>query len=106
MLNASVENFKMYLSCSGMTGTAATEVAEFQNIYDLTVSVVPPNMPAQREDNSDVVFRVESGKWSAVLTEIKRMNKTMRPVLVGTTSVERSEELSELLAEDGIKHQV
>lgn len=89
-----------------MTGTAATEVAEFQNIYDLTVSVVPPNKTTDREDNPDVVFRIESGKWNAVIMEIKRMHKSGRPVLVGTTSVERSEELSEELTEAGIVHQV
>lgn len=89
-----------------MTGTAATEVAEFQNIYELTVSVVPPNKSTQRDNNPDVVFRVESGKWNAVITEIKRMHKSGRPVLVGTTSVERSEDLSSGLIEAGIVHQV
>ncbi|GMH40256.1 hypothetical protein BSKO_08160 [Bryopsis sp. KO-2023] len=98
--------FRTFPKLAGMTGTAATEVAEFQNIYDLNVSVVPTNKTSLRQDNPDVVFRVEGGKWAAVVTEIKRMNKKGRPVLVGTTSVEKSEELSEMLTEAGIKHQV
>ncbi|GFH12233.1 protein translocase subunit SecA [Haematococcus lacustris] len=89
-----------------MTGTAATEVSEFDSIYKLPVAVVPPNRPISRTDNPDVVFRLEQYKWKAVVTEIKRMHSTGRPVLVGTTSVERSEVLSAMLTEAGIKHQV
>lgn len=89
-----------------MTGTAATESAEFSNIYNLSVCVVPTNKECKRKDNSDVVFRIEDGKWKAVVLEIKRMNKEGRPILVGTTSVEKSEELSELLKKENIKHQV
>lgn len=89
-----------------MTGTAATEVSEFDGIYKLPVAVVPTNRSVSRDDNSDVVFRLEKYKWNAVVTEIKRMHKTGRPVLVGTTSVERSEYLSQILEEEEIKHQV
>eukprot|EP00803_Ostreobium_quekettii_P009152 evm.model.scf_753.3 EVM.evm.TU.scf_753.3 scf_753:30682-44472(-) len=98
--------FRTFPKLAGMTGTAATEVAEFSNIYDLTVSVVPTNKKCQREDNPDVVFRIEDGKWAAVVTEIKRMHKTGRPVLLGTTSVEKSEALSEMLKEEGIPHEI
>ena len=88
-----------------MTGTAATEVSEFDAIYKLPVAVVPTNRPITRTDNPDVVFRLEKYKWKAAVTEIKRMHKTGRPVLVGTTSVERSEMLSAMLVEEGIRHQ-
>ena len=98
--------FRSFPKLAGMTGTAATEVSEFDSIYKLPVAVVPPNRPSQRADNPDVVFRLEKYKWTAVVTEIRRMHKLGRPVLVGTTSVEKSEMLSQLLLEDGIKHQV
>lgn len=98
--------FRSFPKLAGMTGTAATEVSEFDSIYKLPVAVVPPNRPSARKDNPDVVFRVEKYKWTAVVTEIRRMHKSGRPVLVGTTSVEKSEILSELLREDGIKHRV
>nr|CAB3473030.1 unnamed protein product [Digitaria exilis] len=90
----------------GMTGTAATESQEFESIYKLKVTVVPTNKPMIRKDDSDVVFRATNGKWRAVLVEISRMNKVGRPVLVGTTSVEQSESLSEQLREAGIPHEV
>lgn len=89
-----------------MTGTAATESQEFESIYKLKVTVVPTNKPMIRKDDSDVVFRATNGKWRAVLVEISRMNKVGRPVLVGTTSVEQSESLSEQLREAGIPHEV
>ncbi len=98
--------FRAYQKKSGMTGTAATEAAEFENIYGLQVSVVPTNRPSQRTDNPDVVFRSESGKWNAVMIEIRRMHKTGRPVLVGTTSVEESERLALTLDEEGIPYQL
>ncbi|KAF5842058.1 chloroplast-associated SecA protein [Dunaliella salina] len=98
--------FRGFPKLAGMTGTAATEVSEFDSIYKLPVAVVPPNQPVCRVDNPDVVFRLEQYKWKAVVTEIKRMNKTGQPVLVGTTSVEKSEYLSSLLQEAGVKHQV
>lgn len=98
--------FRIFPKLSGMTGTAATEAGEFKNIYKLEVMVVPTNMPCQRVDNPDVVFSVEQFKWKAAVVEIKRMKKLGRPILVGTTSVERSESLSEMLTEAEIPHQV
>jgi len=98
--------FRSFPKLAGMTGTAATEVSEFDSIYQLPVAVVPTNQPVSRSDNPDVVFRLEQYKWKAVVTEIQRMNKTGRPVLVGTTSVEKSEVVSAMLTEAGIKHQV
>jgi len=98
--------FRGFPKLAGMTGTAATEVSEFDSIYKLPVAVVPTNRAISREDNPDVVFRLEQYKWKAVVTEIKRMHKTGRPVLVGTTSVEKSEMLAEMLNAEGIKHQV
>jgi preprotein translocase subunit SecA len=89
-----------------MTGTAATESQEFESIYKLKVTVVPTNKPMIRKDESDVVFRATNGKWRAAVVEISRMNKVGRPVLVGTTSVEQSETLSEQLHEAGIPHEV
>ncbi len=81
-------------------------MSEFDSIYKLPVAVVPTNRTISRQDNPDVVFRVEKYKWKAVVTEIKRLHKQGRPILVGTTSVEKSEMLSELLTEEGIRHQV
>eukprot|EP00775_Hariotina_reticulata_P010943 gene10943-11097_t len=98
--------FRNFPKLAGMTGTAATEVSEFDGIYKLPVAVVPTNRTIKRADNPDVVFRLEQYKWKAVVTEIKRIHREGRPVLVGTTSVEKSELLSEMLAQDGIKHQV
>ncbi|RLN23505.1 protein translocase subunit SECA1, chloroplastic [Panicum miliaceum] len=97
---------KKFPKLCGMTGTAATESQEFESIYKLKVTVVPTNKPMIRKDDSDVVFRATNGKWRAVLVEISRMNKVGRPVLVGTTSVEQSESLSEQLREAGIPHEV
>ncbi|KAL6525855.1 hypothetical protein OROMI_030250 [Orobanche minor] len=90
----------------GMTGTAATESAEFESIYKLKVTVVPTNKPMIRKDASDAVFRATTGKWRAVVVEISRMNETGRPVLVGTTSVEQSDALSEQLYQVGVPHEV
>ena len=98
--------FKSFPKLGGMTGTAETELTEFNNIYDLSVQVVPTNRSVQREDSQDVVFRSESGKWNAVRREIARMHKKGRPVLVGTTSVERSEQIAALLDEEGIGYEL
>ena len=98
--------FRAFPKLGGMTGTAETELTEFNNIYDLSVAVVPTNREVKRDDGEDVVFRSESGKWNAVRTEIARMHKKGRPVLVGTTSVERSEQIGELLDEDGIPYEL
>lgn len=98
--------FRNYPKLAGMTGTAATEMAEFQSIYDLEVAVVPTNKEVKRDDSTDVVFRNEEGKWKAVCTEVKRMHKKGRPVLIGTTSVERSEMLATLLEREEIPYQL
>ncbi|CAI5493981.1 unnamed protein product [Closterium sp. Naga37s-1] len=107
LASISYQNFFLqYPKLCGMTGTAATEAAEFTSIYKLTVTEIPTNRPAGRKDESDVVFRAADGKWRAVVVEVARMNKMGRPVLVGTTSVELSEGLSARLKEAGVKHQV
>lgn len=98
--------FRTYPKLGGMTGTAATEAAEFSNIYELPVAVVPTNRSISRTDHPDVVFRSEAGKWRAVVQEVKRMHQAGRPVLVGTTSVEKSEVLAEALEADGVPFQV
>ncbi|KAG1679248.1 hypothetical protein FOA52_009277 [Chlamydomonas sp. UWO 241] len=97
--------FRSYPKLSGMTGTALTEVSEFDSIYKLPVAVVPTNRPVNRTDNPDVVYKTEAFKWRATVEEIQRMHATGRPILVGTTSVDKSEVLSAMLAERGIKFQ-
>lgn len=107
LASISYQNFFLqYPKLCGMTGTAATESAEFEKIYKLSVTVVPTNQPMIRKDESDVVFRVAAGKWRAVGVEISRMHKTGRPVLVGTTSVEQSEALAKQLDEVEVPYQV
>uniref|UniRef100_A0A0D3EN61 Protein translocase subunit SecA n=1 Tax=Oryza barthii TaxID=65489 RepID=A0A0D3EN61_9ORYZ len=105
-LHQAIEAKEGFPKLCGMTGTAATESQEFESIYKLKVTVVPTNKPMIRKDESDVVFRATNGKWRAAVVEISRMNKVGRPVLVGTTSVEQSETLSEQLHEAGIPHEV
>ncbi|XVF72841.1 hypothetical protein PTKIN_Ptkin12aG0153100 [Pterospermum kingtungense] len=107
LASISYQNFFLqFPKLCGMTGTAATESTEFESIYKLKVTIVPTNKPMIRKDESDVVFKATNGKWRAVVVEISRMNKTGCPVLVGTTSVEQSDSLSEQLKEDGIPHEV
>ncbi|MED6162456.1 hypothetical protein PIB30_070630, partial [Stylosanthes scabra] len=107
LASISYQNFFLqFPKLCGMTGTAATESTEFESIYKLKVTIVPTNKPMIRKDESDVVFRATSGKWRAVVVEISRMHKTGRPVLVGTTSVEQSDSLSQQLKEAEIPHQV
>ncbi|KAK9281161.1 hypothetical protein L1049_004055 [Liquidambar formosana] len=107
LASISYQNFFLqFPKLCGMTGTAATESTEFESIYKLKVTIVPTNKPMIRKDDSDVVFRATTGKWRAVVVEISRMHKTGRPVLVGTTSVEQSDSLSEQLSEAGIPHEV
>ncbi|XQQ05179.1 MAG: preprotein translocase subunit SecA [Leptolyngbya sp. IPPAS B-1204] len=96
--------FLIYPKLSGMTGTAKTEEAEFEKIYNLEVTIVPTNRPTGRKDLSDVVYKTEAGKWKSVAEECAEMHGSGRPVLVGTTSVEKSELLSRLLAERKIPH--
>ncbi|MGZ6235798.1 MAG: preprotein translocase subunit SecA [Syntrophales bacterium] len=98
--------FRMYKKLAGMTGTADTEAAEFNKIYNLDVCVVPTNMPMIRVDNSDVIYKTEAEKFNAVIEEIKELHKAKRPVLVGTISIEKSELLSKYLSRTGIKHHV
>ena len=98
--------FRMYEKLAGMTGTAETEAEEFATIYNLDVVVIPTNRPMIREDFPDQVYRTEDAKFNAVVREIEEMVTRDRPVLVGTTSVEKSERLSMALKRRGIKHEV
>ncbi|MGC2112685.1 MAG: preprotein translocase subunit SecA [Candidatus Korobacteraceae bacterium] len=98
--------FRMYKKLAGMTGTAETEAAEFDKIYRLEVVVIPTNKPLLRVENSDIVYRTEKEKFFASADEIQKLAETGQPVLVGTTSVEKSERLSELLKKKGIRHVV
>ena len=96
--------FLLYPKLSGMTGTAKTEEAEFEKIYKLEVTIVPTNRPPQRRDLADVVYKTENAKWNAIAQECAEMHETGRPVLVGTTSVEKSEVLSLLLSDLKVPH--
>ena len=98
--------FRMYDKLGGMTGTAATEAAEFDHIYKLEVVVVPTNQPMIRIDNPDVVYRTAREKWDAVVAEIEDCRERGQPTLVGTLSIERSEMLSDLLKRRGVPHVV
>jgi preprotein translocase subunit SecA len=98
--------FRMYKKLAGMTGTAETEAAEFGKIYNLDVIVIPTNRQMLRLENPDVVFRTEKEKYYAAADEIQKLNAARQPVLVGTTSIEKSERLSELLKKKGVKHWV
>ena len=98
--------FRMYKKLSGMTGTADTEAFEFQSIYGLEVLVIPTNKPTVRKDYPDQVFLNRKGKFNAVLADIEECAKRGQPVLVGTTSIETSEMLSEHLRKAGVKHEV
>jgi preprotein translocase subunit SecA len=98
--------FRMYGKLSGMTGTAETEAPEFDKIYKLEVLAIPTNRPLIRVEHADVVFRTEAEKFEAVVAEIKELNATGRPVLIGTISIEKSEHLSALLKKHAIKHVV
>jgi preprotein translocase subunit SecA len=98
--------FRMYDKLSGMTGTASTEAAEFQQIYNLGVVPIPSNKPVARIDRSDSIYRTRKAKLDAVVEDIKASHAKGQPLLIGTTSVERSEEISNLLMRQGIKHNV
>lgn len=98
--------FRMYSYLSGMTGTAMTEAEEFQKIYHLDVVRVPTYKQVVRDDMRDVIYKTEKAKFAAVVTEIKQLHEMGRPVLAGTTSIEKSEYLSNLLQKEGIPHQV
>ena len=98
--------FRMYDKLAGMTGTANTEADEFLKIYRLDVTVIPTNLPLARDEGSDLVFQSEEAKWRVVVEDIAQIHDTKRPVLLGTTSIESSEMLSERLKRRGIPHQV
>ena len=98
--------FRMYKKLSGMTGTAETEAAEFDKIYKLDIVVIPTNRVMQRIENSDVVYRTAKEKYFAVADEISRLHAEKQPVLVGTTSIEKSELLSDILKRKGVRHVV
>jgi preprotein translocase subunit SecA len=98
--------FRMYKKLAGMTGTAETEAPEFDKIYKLEVVVIPTNKTLLRIEHPDVVYRTEKEKYFAAADEIQRLHERNQPVLVGTTSIEKSERLSELLKKKGIKHVV
>jgi preprotein translocase subunit SecA len=98
--------FRMYQKLAGMTGTAATEAEEFHKIYKLEVVVIPTNKPLIRTEYPDQIYKDEKTKFAAVAREIKQLNDQRRPVLIGTTSIEKSEYLADLLKRNGIPHQV
>ena len=98
--------FRMYKKLSGMTGTAETEAAEFDKIYKLDIVVIPTNRPMRRIEHPDVVYRTAKEKYFAVADEITKLHEARQPVLVGTTSIEKSELLSEILKRKGVRHVV
>ncbi len=98
--------FRMYDKLAGMTGTAMTEEAEFEEIYKLDVIEIPTNKEMIRKDNSDVIYKNENAKYRAVIADIKESHSKGQPVLVGTVSIEKSEKLSSMLKKEGIKHEV
>ena len=98
--------FRLYHKLSGMTGTAMTEEEEFGTIYALDIVEIPTNKPVQRIDHPDVVYKTEAGKYRAIVAQIEECHQKGQPVLVGTISIEKSEELSAMLRKKGIKHNV
>ena len=98
--------FRMYEKLAGMTGTAETEALEFKNIYGLDVMVIPTNMDMIRKDNSDVIYKTEKEKYNAVIRQITACYEKGQPVLVGTSSIENSEKVSNLLKRKGVPHNV
>src|SRR5205814_10509173 len=98
--------FRLYDKLAGMTGTAMTEAEEFAKIYSLEVVAIPTHRPMVRDDEADLVYRNEKGKFNALIDEIVELQTAGRPVLVGTVSVEKSEKLSEMLKRRGIRHDV
>ena len=98
--------FRMYDKLSGMTGTAMTEEAEFQEIYNLDVVEIPTNKPMIRKDENDVIYKNERAKYTAIVESVKESHSKGQPVLIGTVSIEKSEKLSKLLKEAGIPHEV
>jgi len=107
LATVSLQNyFRMYKKLAGMTGTATTEAEEFHKIYNVDVIAVPTHMPMQRKDQADMIYKTEKGKFGAVVEEIANNYKIGRPILVGTTSIEKNEYLSSLLKSKGVPHQL
>ncbi|GJM16782.1 MAG: protein translocase subunit SecA [Thermodesulfobacteriota bacterium] len=107
MATITIQNyFRMYRKLAGMTGTADTEAFEFKNIYKLDVNVIPTNKPMIRDDRNDLIYKTEDEKYNAVVEEIRELNEQGRPILVGTTSIEKSETIHNMLTKHKIKHQV
>src|SRR5437763_1466685 len=107
MATVTLQNFfKLYKKLAGMTGTAMTEADEFWKIYNLEVIAIPTNKPLVRVNHPDVIFRTAKEKWAAVVDEIADINKEGRPILVGTTDVDKSIKLSELLKRRGVRHEL
>jgi len=98
--------FKLYKKLSGMTGTAMTEANEFWKVYHLDVVAIPTNRPLTRVSEPDVIYRTDREKYKSILDEIRQVHETGRPVLVGTTSIEKSELIAEMLKQHGVPHQV
>jgi preprotein translocase subunit SecA len=98
--------FRMYRKLAGMTGTAATEAEELFKVYKLEVTQIPTHRPMIRKDDPDLVYATEQGKWNALIEDVKERNTRGQPVLIGTTSVEKSQRLSDELRRHGIKHEV
>ncbi len=98
--------FRMYEKLAGMTGTAATEAEELFKVYKLEVTVIPTHRPMVRQDFPDLVYRTEQGKWNAVVSDVKERNAKGQPILIGTTSVDKSQRLSDELRRHGIKHEI
>jgi preprotein translocase subunit SecA len=98
--------FRMYDKLSGMTGTAMTEESEFEEIYNLDVVAIPTNKPMIRQDEHDIIYKNEDAKFRAVIEDVKKAHEVGQPVLIGTVSVEKSEKLSKMLKQAGIKHTV
>lgn len=98
--------FRMYRKLSGMTGTAKTEEKEFNSIYNIDVVAIPTNLPLRRQDNHDMIFPTRQGKLHAVVKEIQRRHESGQPMLVGTVTVDKSEELSAMLSKCGVPHVV
>ena len=98
--------FRMYAKLAGMTGTAATEAEELFKVYKLEVTVIPTHKPMIRRDDPDLVYKTEQGKWDAVIADVKERHGRGQPILIGTTSVEKSQALSEQMGRHGIAHEV
>ena len=98
--------FRMYDKLSGMTGTAMTEEAEFEEIYNLDVISIPTNKPMIRKDLNDAIYKNEKAKFNAIVQSVKESHEKGQPVLIGTVSIEKSEKLSNILKKEGIKHEV